>query len=237
MKIIEPKVTIEQMPTHRQALLIVERAARTCYKSEDKGGTEASAEKLIRSCLTRKPAPHESVIEHVVATVRFVVDRGVTHEIVRHRLCSFSQESTRYCNYSGDKFGNEVTFINPCFWGDGSTDSYDNRIDWEEAMAFAEKKYLLMTARGCKPEQARSVLPNSLKTEIVWTANFRQWRHIFSLRCSPAAHPQMRQVMRPLLAEFIKRHPVFFDSLPTVGDVLLTGDRPEVEIAEELIAA
>ena len=152
---------------------------------------------------------HESVIEHASATVRFVCDRGVTHELVRHRLASYSQESTRYANYAQDRFGSEITVIRPCFWREGSPEY----AIWLAAMESAERTYLALVQAGAKPQEARSVLPNSLKTEIVMTANMREWRHVFRLRCDAPAHPQIREVMLPLLGEFHERLPVLFTDL------------------------
>ncbi len=180
----------------------LEIAGRTAYKSEDKI-TPESAEKFIRSIVSRG---HESVIEHFSITVRFITDRGVTHEIVRHRLCSYTQESTRYCNYS--KLG--MTFIRPVFW-EKNTASY---YLWEESMRNADREYeKLINVYHAFPQEARSVLPNSLKTEIVCTANIREWRHILRLRTSPTAHPQMRALMLPLLAELKGLLPVLFDDI------------------------
>lgn len=136
-------------------------------------------------------------------------DRGISHELVRHRLASFSQESTRYANYSKEKFGQEITVIRPFFW---AQDSPQYAL-WLEAMHTAERVYLAMLASGAKPQEARSVLPNSLKTEIVVTANLREWRHIFRLRCASPAHPQIRQIMLPMLADFHERIPVVFEDL------------------------
>jgi thymidylate synthase (FAD) len=141
--------------------------------------------------------------------VRIICDRGVTHELVRHRLCSFSQESTRYANYAQDKFGREITVIRPYFWAE-EDDRY--RL-WLTAMQACEDAYLRLVDAGATAQEARSVLPNSLKTEIVTTANIREWRHIFKLRCDKAAHPQMRQVMLPLLAAFNERIPLLYDDL------------------------
>jgi thymidylate synthase (FAD) len=144
---------------------------------------------------------HESVLEHEKITVRFVCDRGVSHELVRHRLASFSQESTRYCNYSKDKFGGELTFIVPLFGDDGDDVISAEEIEWKKAMADAERHYMNLIKMGCVPQQARSVLPNSLKTEVVITANIREWRLIFKQRTGKKAHPQMRELMCPLLDE------------------------------------
>ena len=195
------------------ALELIELAGRTCYKSEDKI-TPESSEELCRKIIKRG---HLSVIEHATATVKFVVDRGVSHELVRHRLCAFSQESTRYCNYKGG-----VTFVIPS-WEEKMEEGkyhYDkprpNFRDastrlWFKCMLSAEIWYLELLKDGWTPQEARSVLSNSLKTEIVVTANFREWRHIFSQRCSSAAHPQMREVMIPLRDKFRELFPVIFD--------------------------
>jgi thymidylate synthase (FAD) len=142
-------------------------------------------------------------------SVRFVLDRGVSHELVRHRLCAFSQESTRYCNYAKDKFGREITVVGPCFWEPDSAEW----THWRNACEAAERYYFYLLDSGATPQEARSVLPNSLKTEIVTTANLREWRHILTLRTGLAAHPQIREVMVPLLAEMKDRIPVIFDDI------------------------
>lgn len=205
MKIIRPSFFIEDEIDSEKIMRTIERAGRTCYKSEERI-EDGSAEKFIASILKRG---HESVIEHEKITVRIICDRGVTHEIVRHRMASYSQESTRYCNYSNDKFGNELTFIKPCFWNDEDV----NMKIWEESMAFVEKKYFEMINAGAKPEQARSILPNSLKTEIVVTMNLRAWRHFFKLRNAAAAHPQMREVAGMILSEFKQILPAIFGDI------------------------
>lgn len=212
MKIINPSIEILNPPDYQQMLNHIEASARTCYQSEPKGNPEAFIKRLIAS-------GHESVIEHFGISVRFICDRGVSHELVRHRLCSFSQESQRYCRYSDDKFGNEITVIRPVFWEEDS--SLYNK--WKSAMVFAQEKYFNILDNGATPQEARSVLPNSLKTDIVVTANIRQWRTILKQRCDSAAHPQMRQVMLPLLSEFIEMYPVFFKDLSemcTRGEVV-----------------
>ena len=181
---------------------VIELAGRTCYRSNDKI-TEDSANGFIERI---KGFKHDSVLEHGSITVRFVIDRGVSHELVRHRLASFSQESTRYCNYGKDKFGNEITVIEPCFWAEG-TPEWDL---WWSACEYAEGHYFDLLKEGATPQQARSVLPNSLKTEVVMTANPREWRHVFKVRCHRDAHPSMVEVMVPLRDEFIKRWPALF---------------------------
>ena len=152
---------------------------------------------------------HLSVIEHQFVTVRIICDRGVSHEIVRHRLASYTQESTRYCNYTKGKFGREITVIEPCFW----TQDDEKYQVWKQTIEQIEAGYNKLIELGATPQEARSVLPNSLKTEIVMTMNLREWRHFFTLRTSKAAHPQMREVAVPLLKEFQKLIPVVFDGI------------------------
>ncbi len=205
MKIVDPGFSFMHLPDGEFVLRQLELAARTCYKSEDKAMAD-SARKLLSRIIR---LGHDSVLEHIAVTVRIVCDRGVTHELVRHRMCSFSQESTRYANYAQDKFGREITVIRPFFWNQDDA----RYAIWLAAMQSCEDAYLRLVDAGASPQEARSVLPNSLKTEIVTTANIREWRHIFKLRCDKAAHPQMRQVMLPLLAAFAQRVPLVFDDL------------------------
>ena len=186
----------------------IERVARVCYKSEEKAG-EGTAEKLIRSLIKSK---HEAMLEHYSFSVLFTVDRGVSHELVRHRLASFAQESTRYCNYSKGDFGTQITVIKPCYLSDGGED-YN---EWYRSCKVAEDKYFSILEIGLMPQEARAVLPNSLKTDIVVTANLREWRHILSLRAvgtTGKPHPQMQEVMIPLLKELRERVPVIFEDL------------------------
>lgn len=193
-------------------LKAIERIGRTCYKSEDKI-TDDSYETFVRNLLKRG---HLSVIEHCSVTADIICDRGVTHEIVRHRIGSYSQESTRYCNYSADKYGNEIAVIDPgtAFgWSDGTPEDAAKRTNWEYACRVAGVQYLEMLKNGASPQEARSVLPNSLKTEIWVTYNLREWRHFFQLRCAPAAHPQMQEVARMLLAEMTAYVPIIFDDI------------------------
>ena len=186
---------------------IIEIAGRTCYRSEDKITAE-SATKFIQMLKERH---HMAMLEHGAITVRFICDRGVSHEIVRHRIASYGQESTRYCNYSKDKFGNEITVIDiKEGFPEMSVASY---AAWKSAMKAAEIAYFLMLDAGSTAQEARSVLPNSLKTAIAMTANPREWMHFFSLRTDKAAHPQMREVAIPLFEEFKKRWPAIFDSI------------------------
>lgn len=204
MRIIEP--SFEIMPVNGEEILKnIERAGRTCYKSEDKI-TADSARKFVAGIVK---SGHESVIEHEKITVRIICDRGVTHEIVRHRIASYSQESTRYCNYSADKFGNELTFIRPFYWNDEP----EKMEAWLCHMKLTEETYMQLIKLGASPQEARAILPNSLKTEIVVTMNIREWRHFFKVRCSPAAHPQMREVAIPILKKFQEIIPVVFDDI------------------------
>jgi thymidylate synthase (FAD) len=205
MKIIFASHEILFIQDSSSILRYIEVAGRTCYKSEDKI-TQESSKGFVKGIIK---SGHHSVIEHISITVRFICDRGISHELVRHRLAAFSQESTRYANYSKDKFGNEITVIKPVFWSEES-EAYGF---WLTAMKNAEDAYLNLLKTGAKAEEARSVLPNSLKTEVVMTCNLRQWRHVLNLRCSKAAHPQIREIMFPLLKELHEKIPVVFDDL------------------------
>ena len=202
MKIIKPSVELMEPVNGSEILRKIERIGRVCYKSEEKI-TDGSAEKFVRSIIKRG---HESVIEHQSISVKVICDRGV----------SYSQESTRYCNYTGEKFGGEITVI------DISTGfEYDlfNAADWRkfsiwrDAVRSAERYYIMMIDAGAKPEEARSVLPNSTKTEIVMTMNLREWRHFLRLRGGKAAHPQIREVADVILELFYKEIPVVFDDV------------------------
>ena len=208
MRVIEASAVIESFTPNLEKN--IEAAGRTCWKSEDKIGGNSACEFIGKI----KGYNHASVLEHGAITVRFVIDRGVSHELVRHRIASFSQESTRYCNYTKGKFDSEITVIKPCFWEAGSPE-YN---EWANSCVVAEKTYNKLIKMGAKAQEARSVLPNSLKTEVVMTTNPREFRHIFALRCAPAAHPQMREVMLPLLNEFSARWPsLFADILPEIN--------------------
>jgi thymidylate synthase (FAD) len=209
MRIINPSHRFETSivgENGRAILDLIERAARTCYKSEGKMTAESAGEFVRKLVQVRK---HVSVIEHAVVTVRFICDRGVSHEIVRHRLAAYSQESTRYCNYSKDQFGKEITVIRPFLLAENSI----RFMQWKFACETAEASYFALLEQGASPQEARAVLPNSLKTEIVMTANMREWRHVLLLRCSRAAHPQMRELMLPVLAEFKQHLPELFEDI------------------------
>ena len=207
MNIIKPAVIIEDEIDPERIIKNIERAGRVCYKSENRI-EDGTAEKFISGILKRG---HESVIEHEKITVRIICDRGVTHEIVRHRIASYSQESTRYCNYVNDKFGSQLTFIRPCFWDD-EKDRQKLEV-WKSSMQNIEDEYFKLIELGAKPEEARSILPNSLKTEIVVTMNMREWRHFLKLRTAAAAHPQMREVANIILEKFKAFLPVLFGDI------------------------
>lgn len=241
MVLLEPSCSIESVTPN--AIALIERAGRTCYKSEEKI-TKDSSEEFVRMIIKRG---HHSVLEHASMTVRIVCDRGVTHEIVRHRLCAYSQESTRYCDYVGREIDGEtgVKYITPFFFDpmeerkniyvpcirfEPNEDAPDNHVEldfrmgngflmnsldiWMISCLFSEWSYkILLNQFNRTPQEARSVLPNSLKTEIVVTANIREWRHIFSLRLSKAAHPQMREIMTKVLEKAKEAIPVVFEDI------------------------
>ena len=212
MKIVEPKYEIltDISKSGVKELQQIERVARVCYKSEDKIVPDGSSAKKLVGFLVKQG--HEAMLEHSQLSVLFTCDRGVANEMARHRIASFAQESTRYCNYSKDKFGSEIQVIMPTFIKNADEPT---RIAWTESMYAVEKQYMQLLEHGFRPEQARCVLPLCLKTEIVVTANLREWRNIFKLRTPVAAHPQMRELMCPLLKELQKKIPVIFDDIYT----------------------
>lgn len=217
MKIVEPsveiyfhfprRVWIEDDEIKMDELILpenfLERVGRTCYKSENKI-TIDSAAKFVKMLDNRK---HTAMLEHCFASVKFICDRGVTHEAVRHRLASFAQESTRYCNYTKNKFGNEISVIKPPFTKEGSTEI------WKETLSVMEDGYKRLIENGEPPQLARSVLPISVKTELWFTANLREWQHVFSLRTSEAAHPQINALMKEALDIFRYVTPSMFTNL------------------------
>lgn len=205
MRVVQAGYEILDTLNGEEILKKIERVARVCYKSEDKIG-EGTAEMMVKALIKRG---HEAMLEHFSFSVKFTVDRGVSHELVRHRVASFAQESTRYCNYGHE---GEITVIKPLYLSDCGED-YNL---WRKACVVAEKQYLDMLAYRFSPQEARAVLPNSLKTEVVMTANLREWRHFFSLRaCGTTGkpHPQMLEVAVPLLKEVKSLIPVVFDDL------------------------
>ena len=192
----------------------IEKIARTCYRSEDKITPDGESAKKIVGALIK--AGHEAMIEHFNVSVRFICDVGFYKDLTRHRVASFAIESTRYCNYSKGKFGQELTFIKPVNIKEGSE---EYKI-WYDCMVQIERAYMemacLKNADGtlkCRPDQMRMLLPHSTKAEVNITANLREWRHIFKLRCSDAAHPSIWSLMRPLLVEFKQKIPVIFDDI------------------------
>lgn len=218
MKIIKPSYEIVNI-SHNEPLQFIEQIGRVCYKSESNINNE-SAQKFVATLIKNG---HEAMIEHVYVTIKFICDRGISHEIVRHRIASYAQESTRYCNYSKDKFDNELTFIEPSFWND-----YDeNMINkpntylyekwqyarWAKACKSSEKIYLDLIEEGATPQEARSILPNSLKTEIMMTINLRSLRNFLKLRTAKGAHPQIKELAIPLLNELKNKIPVIFDDV------------------------
>lgn len=235
-EIVKPNIRDGQ--TVKDIFRTLERIGRVCYKSENQI-TDESSEKFVQRLITNQ---HTAMLEHDSMTVIFTVDRGISHELVRHRMASFAQESTRYCNYSKDKFGNEITVIEPIWFsgisekakaivrdvmdGDpiGRSEMFEEEIsdivqqyaNWYSACRTAEKNYFRMLKNGAKPEEARDILPTSLKTEIVVTTNFREWRHIFDLRAAGITgkpHPQMKEVMVPLLMECAENMPALFGDI------------------------
>lgn len=211
MRIIKPyaesAIPGQSLPPTEYLYSLVEAAGRTCYLSERVEGD--TTEDFIKRLMKRK---HWSVLEHATISVRIICDRGVSHELVRHRLASYSQESTRYCNYSKGKFGNEITVIEPCFWEENSPE-YQM---WKKACEFSETMYMDLLNEGATPQQARSVLPNSLKTEIVVTMNIRNWRHFFEMRYLGVAgtpHPQMVEVAEKAFDLLCSQYPAFFEDL------------------------
>lgn len=217
MKVVSPSFEILTPIDATHIMQVLEEVGRTCYKSEDLI-TDDSCFGFVKRIIDRG---HEAVIEHYNITVKLTNDRGVSHEEVRHRIASYAQESTRYCNYAKDKFGNEITYIDlkggmeldrkvNSLPADVQQEIYD---EWVQACVDAENHYNKMIKLGATPQIARSVLNNSTKTEICITMNLREWRHFFKLRCSPAAHPQMREIAIKLLMAFKAMIPVIFDDI------------------------
>lgn len=211
MKLIEPSATLiaktqligDNSP--ESPMKLIEQAGRTCYKSESKT-TEDSWNYFVHMIKTKG---HESVLEHVSATIRIICDRGVSHELVRHRIASFSQESTRYCNYSPDKKG--LIFVKP-FWYSQPDVNPDKIAHFESALLLAEAVYNKLLTLGSTPQEARAVLPNALKTEIVATMNLRSWKHFLELRLSHQAHPDMQKVAQLVQALLTYHFPAIFDN-------------------------
>ena len=208
MQLVDDSFEWFTRPDGEALLREIEFAGRTCYKSEDKiSGIETTKEfvrKMIKS-------GHHAMIEFAVPPlVKVITNRGVTHEIVRHRLFSFAQESTRYCDYTAGKFGGEMTYIKPVWWDEAKEEP---KVTFMRSIAMAADEYQGLRKLGWSPQQAREVLPNALKTEINIKGNVREWRHFFMLRCSPKAHPQMQHIAIKMLKEFKHFIPVIFEDI------------------------
>lgn len=217
MKIIEPSIEVQNF-NGEQIMKNIEQACRTCYRSEDKISNE-SYKTLLKNCITRG---HESVMEHEKITVRMVCDIGVYKDLTRHRIASFSIESTRYCNYGKDKFDNEIKFIKPCNIDEDS----DLYAFWKHTMERIEMNYLHMAEHGATPDQMRMILPHSTAAEVCMTANIREWRHILDLRTKKMTHPSIRQILIPLLLLFKTEMPELF------GDIEYDIDFPKEKYAK-----
>lgn len=211
MKKIEQDFEIMSEIDGEKMLKAIELYARICYKSENVI-TDDSAKKFVANLIKWG---HESPLEHLSITVKFITDRGVTHEVVRHRIASYSQESTRYCKYANGKFGSEISIVP----SKSIEENAEAKKVVDKLLAKAEKTYMKLLDMGIKPQDARDVLPTCLKTEIVCTYNLREWRHFFKLRTSKAAHPKIREISIKVLKEFQKRIPVLFDDIKVEEDV------------------
>lgn len=212
MKAVQPKVEFIT-PLNRDAILKrIEEVGRTCYKSEDKI-TEESAPKFAKMLVKRG---HEAMIEHVNITIKFTTDRGIPHEVVRHRLASYAQESSRYCNYSKSKHGSSISVIDIASgfeYDMADSKDFTKYATWYDAMEYAEKAYLKMIELGAPPDEARSVLPTCTKTEIVMTTNLREGRHFIRLRASKHAHPSIQLLAKEVLRVFNIELPELFSDL------------------------
>lgn len=219
MKIIDPNIQVEEYNPIK-IMKNIERACRTCYRSEGLI-TDESYKTLLKNCINRG---HESVLEHEKITVRMIADIGVYKDLTRHRAgTAFSIESTRWCNYGKDKFDNEIKFIKPVFYIDSWSDkNYEgSQMDedeyksylWYDCMEEIEDKYMTMSNAGCKPDELRMILPHSTAAQVTMTCNIREWRHILSLRCAPMTHPAIRQLLIPLLLKFKEDMPELFNDI------------------------
>ena len=208
MKIIENSYSIltDLSDAKNTILKPIEIASRTCYKSEN----NITDDSCLRLCKMLIDRGHTAMLEHSQITVRFIINRAIANEITRHRIASFAQVSTRYCNYSKDKFGNEITVIAP---EELLPENSDNYKIWYNSCKLSEDTYMNLINNKVKPEIARDILPLCLATELVVTANIRSWRNIFSLRTTIYAHPHMRKLMRKLLDDFKSKIPVLFDDI------------------------
>lgn len=207
VKIIEPSVEIVSEINSDKMLKQIEKCARNCYKSENNITEDTtSAVKMIGKLIEMG---HTAMIEFADVIVNLHCDVGVYKDLTRHRHCSFTIESTRYCNYSKGKFGNEISVIKPCNMDENSGIYHT----WLKAMNDMERAYMQMAEIGATPDQLRMILPHSTAASVMMKANIREWRHIFNLRCAKAAHPSVRQIMLMTLNEFHNKIPVLFDDL------------------------
>ena len=204
MKLVEPVLYVEDYDG-KKIMHRIERACRTCYRSENLI-TEESYKALLKNCLNRG---HESILEHEKISIRMICDIGVYKDLTRHRFASFSIESTRYCNYGKDKYDNQIKFIKPAHIEEG-TEIYDL---WKNSLEQIEESYVKMSELGAKPDQLRMLLPHSTAAEVNMTCNIREWRHILSLRCAKMTHPTIRQLMIPLLIKFKQDMPELFENI------------------------
>ncbi len=227
MRFIKPSYKIIDPLNPEYIIRKIEKCGRICYKSDESDEFE-KAKEFVRKRIETK---HDSIIEHFSFSVIFIIDRGISHEMVRHRLASFSQESTRYVNFCKNKFGNQLTFIIPEWLPDLEEGEYYYNISNEvchdkkpfvideitskfiKELLEIENLYMTLIKNGWTPEKARYILPNGIKTEIVVTANLREWRHILKLRTEVYSHPQMREIMRPLVSELKSKIPIIFDDI------------------------
>ena len=243
MNILKPKYEIltDISEGGIEELKHIEFIGRQCYKSEDRITDDCeSAKKFVKMLINNG---HEAMIEHGPSlSVLFTVDRGVTHETVRHRTCSFAQESTRYVNYASGKYGSEINVID--IEGGIKLDRKMRNLnsdvivlildEWLRAMEDAEYHYMRMIDLGATPQIARGVLPTSTKADIVITTNYREWRHIFNLRTPITAHPQIREIMIPLLADLKTKIPVIFDDIDLdIEDLMRATDKEIYEFEME----
>lgn len=213
MNAILPSVSIESETTYDQLLRLIEKAGRVCYKSENAINGSESAERFIKGIISRG---HEAVLEHGSITVKFICDRAISHELVRHRLAAYCQESTRYCCYAKEKFGKEITCIIPSQFINNT--ECEDFLYWKTVMEADEAFYMNCIEKGWTPQQARAVLPNSLKTEVYCTMDIREWRHFFKLRTDKAAHPDMRYLATMTLNLFKEKFPLFFEDIEVKED-------------------
>lgn len=207
MQIVTPSVEFITDLSTLDPKVIVD-AGRTCYKANKPDYTPEEVDKFIRKLIK---AGHESPLEHLSFTVKFITDRGISHELVRHRLAAFTQESTRYVNYAKDKFGSEISVVFPDYANYMISTRALETI--KKSFEQAEENYMALIEEGVPPQFARSVLPTNLKTELVMTCNIREWRHILKLRCSPAAHPDIRYLCDKIYEELKKYHPYFVSDM------------------------